>query len=243
MYVAHQAPLPMGFPRQEFWWGLPFPSPEDLPNREIQLSSPALAGRLFTAEVPGKPLSKCHQPLNETVLFTCIKWSDENLPSYIVVVQLCLTLCHLMECSTPGFQSFTISQSLLKLMSIESMMPSNHLILCRPLLLLPSIFPSIRVFSNKSVLCILWPKYWSDWHFFLLTLLLLTLVLSCLKNDDISLFKQYEGASERGLLLSLIVSLFKQYKGVSEIVLLIVLSRKVSNYQAMDSTEFSKKES
>ena len=57
--------------------------------------------------------------------------------------------------------SFTISQSLLKLMSIELVMPSNHLILCRPLLLLPSIFPSIRVFSNESALLIKWPKYWS----------------------------------------------------------------------------------
>ena len=55
----------------------------------------------------------------------------------------------------------TISRSLLKLTSIESVMPSNHLILCCPLLLLPSIFPSIRVFSNESVLCIRWPKYWS----------------------------------------------------------------------------------
>ena len=57
--------------------------------------------------------------------------------------------------------SITNSQSLLKLMSIESVMPSNHLILCHPLLLLPSIFPSIRVFPNKSVLHIRWPKYWS----------------------------------------------------------------------------------
>ena len=55
----------------------------------------------------------------------------------------------------------TISQSLLKLMSVESVMPSNRLILCHPLLLLPSLFPSIRVFSNESVLCIRWPKYWS----------------------------------------------------------------------------------
>ena len=53
------------------------------------------------------------------------------------------------------------SQSLLKLMSIELVMPSNHLILCHPLLLPPSIFPSIRVFTNESVLCIRWPKYWS----------------------------------------------------------------------------------
>ena len=57
--------------------------------------------------------------------------------------------------------SITNSQSLLKLMSTESVMPCNHLILCRPLLLLPSIFPSIGVFSNESVLCIRWPKYWS----------------------------------------------------------------------------------
>ena len=56
--------------------------------------------------------------------------------------------------------SFTISWSLLKFMFIESVMPSNHFILCRPLLFLPSVFPSIRVFSNESVLCIRWPKYW-----------------------------------------------------------------------------------
>ena len=56
---------------------------------------------------------------------------------------------------------FTISQSLLKLMSIDSVIPSNHLLLCHPLLLLPSIFPSIRVFSNESALLIRWPKYWS----------------------------------------------------------------------------------
>ena len=64
-----------------------------------------------------------------------------------------LTLCNPMDCSTPGYP--------VKLMSIESVMPSKHLIFCRPLLLLPSIFPSIRVFSNESALCIRWPKYWS----------------------------------------------------------------------------------
>ena len=57
--------------------------------------------------------------------------------------------------------SITNSRSLLKLMSIELVMPSNHLILCHPLLLLSSIFPSIRVFSNESAFCIMWPKYWS----------------------------------------------------------------------------------
>ena len=59
--------------------------------------------------------------------------------------------------------SFTVSQSLLKFMSIESVMLANHLILCCPLLLLPSIFPSIRVFSGESALCIRWPKYWNLW--------------------------------------------------------------------------------
>ena len=57
--------------------------------------------------------------------------------------------------------SFIITRSLLKLTSIQSVMPSNHLILCSPLLLLPSIFPSIRVFSNESALCIRWPNYWT----------------------------------------------------------------------------------
>ena len=63
-----------------------------------------------------------------------------------------------------GSLSFTVSQSLLRLMSIESVMPSNHLILCRPLVLLPSIFPSIRIFSYEFALCIRWPKYWSIQH-------------------------------------------------------------------------------
>ena len=60
-----------------------------------------------------------------------------------------------------AFLSFTISQSLLKLMSIELMMPTNHLIICQALLFLPPIFPSSRIFSNELTLCIRWPKYWS----------------------------------------------------------------------------------
>ena len=66
-----------------------------------------------------------------------------------------------MDCSTPGLPVLHQPQSLLKLMAIESVMPSDHLILCHPLLLPPSIFPSIRVFSNESVLRIRWPKHWS----------------------------------------------------------------------------------
>ena len=66
-----------------------------------------------------------------------------------------------MDCSTPGFLSITNSWSLLKLMSIQLVMSSNHLVLCHPLLLSPSIFPSIRGFSFELVLHIRWPKYWS----------------------------------------------------------------------------------
>ena len=66
-----------------------------------------------------------------------------------------------MDCSTPASLSFTISQSLLKFMSVESVMPANHFTFCHPLLLPPSIFPSIRVFSNELTLHIRWPKYWS----------------------------------------------------------------------------------
>ena len=77
------------------------------------------------------------------------------------VAQSCLTFCNSMDCSTPGFPSFTIFQSLLKLTSTELMIPSNFLIFCHPLRLLPLVFPSIRVFSNKSALPIRWLKYWS----------------------------------------------------------------------------------
>ena len=75
------------------------------------------------------------------------------------VIQLCPTLCDAMDCRTPGFPVHHQLPDLLKIMSIESVMPSNHPILCYPLLLLPSVFPSIRIFSNESVLHIWWPKY------------------------------------------------------------------------------------
>ena len=75
--------------------------------------------------------------------------------------QSCPTLCDPMNCSTPGLPVHHHFRSSLKLMSIESVMPSSHLILCQPLLLLPPIPPSIRDFSNESTLCMRWPKYWS----------------------------------------------------------------------------------
>ena len=86
---------------------------------------------------------------------------SESSVQFSSVAQSCLTVCDPMDCSLPGSLSITNSWSLFKLMSIESVMPSNHLILCHPLLLLPSIFPSIRVFPSESVLCIRWPKHWS----------------------------------------------------------------------------------
>ena len=78
----------------------------------------------------------------------------------LLFTQLCSTLCNPWTAAREAFLSFTISQSLLTLMSIELVMPCNPLILCHPCLL-PSILPSIRVFSSESALCIRWPKYWS----------------------------------------------------------------------------------
>ena len=92
-------------------------------------------------------------------------YSREFLPDYQFSSVQSLTCVRLFvtpwTAACQASLSITNSRSLLKLMSFESVMPSNHLILCRPLLLLPSIFPSIRVFSNESVLCIRWPNYWS----------------------------------------------------------------------------------
>ena len=87
-----------------------------------------------------------------------VEWSDQIRS----VAQSCLTLRDPMNRSTPGLPVHHQLPDSLKLMSIELVMPSSHLILCRPLLLLPSIFPSIRVFSSElSALRIRWPKYWS----------------------------------------------------------------------------------
>ena len=92
--------------------------------------------------------------------------SGNKKKAEVDILQSVQSLSHFWLFATPwtaahqASLSITNSQSLLKLMSIESVMPSNYLILCHPLLLLPSIFPSIRVFSNESVLRIRWPKYW-----------------------------------------------------------------------------------
>ena len=97
----------------------------------------------------------------------CLSWLINNLSSCCCCCSVVQLFSHVWFFAIPwtaarqASLSFTISQSLLKLMFIELVMPSNYLILCHSLLLLPSIFPSIRVFSNESVLCIRWPKYWN----------------------------------------------------------------------------------
>ena len=87
-----------------------------------------------------------------------VAFTDQSISS---VTQSCPTLCEPMNHSTPGLPVHHHSQSSPKTMSIESVMPSSHLILCRPLLLLPQIPLSIRVFSNESLICMRYPKYWS----------------------------------------------------------------------------------
>ena len=176
--VAHQAPFSMGFPRQEYWSGLPFPSPGELPNPGIEPGSPALQA---------DSLQNCSQsPQGSLIcLYTCLKQQclyfkvftffgparsllrqglsscsagaplphGCGIPVPLSSVQL---LSRVLLFSTPqtaarqASLSITNSQSLLKFMSIVSVMPSTYLIFCGPLLLPPSIFPSIRVFSNES---------------------------------------------------------------------------------------------
>ena len=137
-YIAHQAPLSMEFSRQEYQSGLSFPSRCSGRTR-ISCVFSILAGEFFTTEPPGKPSCSCSVQLLSPVRLFATPWT--------------------VACQ--GSLSITNSQSLHKLMSIESVMPSNHLIFCRPLLLPPSVFPSISVFSKELILCIRWPKYWS----------------------------------------------------------------------------------
>ena len=108
--------------------------------------------------------------LNGNTLESCYIFNSRKIIEYIMIYSYCSVvqpLSHVRLFATPWTAahqaplSFTISWSLLRLMSIESVMPSSYLVPCRPLLLLPSIFPSIRVFSNELDLHIRWPKYWS----------------------------------------------------------------------------------
>ena len=107
---------------------------------------------------PNRLTLGCFMLMNLGTTFLDFSNSEINSVQLLSHVRLFATL---WTTARQASLSITNSQSLLKLISIESMMPSNHLILCRPLLLLPSIFRSIRVFSNESALHIRWPKYWS----------------------------------------------------------------------------------
>ena len=126
----------------------------DLPGPGLDPLSPALAGRFLTSEPPGKP---------PTFIFIRATGKLARLQNqFSSVDQSCPTLWHPMDCCTPGLPVHPQLPELTQtLMSFESVMPSKHLILCHPLLFLPSIFPSIRVLSSESVLPIRWPKYWS----------------------------------------------------------------------------------
>ena len=213
-----------GFPRQEHWSKLPFPSSADLPNPWIEPTfpvSPASSGGFYTTVPPrkGSPYNiwilgihtKDVAPNFYFLRCSLIKLEDINAWFYVwihirkyygvrnksfltkltggwnsisnrmnltlfifsfllnsmgitvfsSVAHLCPALWEPMDRSTPASLSITNSRSSLKLMSIESVMPPSHLIICRPLLLLPPIPPSIRVFSNESILRMRWPKYWS----------------------------------------------------------------------------------
>ena len=127
---------PWGFSRQDYWSGLPCPPPWDLPNPGIKPRSLALQVDSLPSDPPDQ--IRLDQLLSHVRLFAT---------PWIAARQASL--------------SITNSWSSLRLTSIESAMPSSHLILCRPLLLLPPIPPSIRVFSNESTLRMRWPKYWS----------------------------------------------------------------------------------
>ena len=153
----------MEFSRQEYWSELPCPSPGDLPDPGIEPGSPVLQVNSLPTEPTGKP----NRLLNFVKYFSVSVEMIIFFSLYSIVVVIVQLLSHVWLFTTPwtiahqASLSFTIPQSLLKLMPIESVMPSNHLILCHPLLFLPSIFPSIRVFSSKLALHIRWWKYWS----------------------------------------------------------------------------------
>ena len=147
----------MRFFRQEYWNGLPCLPPDDLPDLGIQcLSSmaPSLQVDSLPLALPGKP---SNTPYNNWDLdlspLSCSWLLFKHTVNSSVQLLNCVQLFAIpWTAARQASLSITNSRSLLKLMSIESVMPSNHLILCRPLLLPPSKFPSIRVFSNESVL-------------------------------------------------------------------------------------------
>ena len=153
----------MGFSRQEYWGELPFPSPGNLPSPGIQ---PAVEHVSSVWQADSSPLSHQGSPVYVWLIHLVIQQKlTEHCKANIIVVIQSLSCVQLF--STPwtaacqASLSINNSQSLLKLMSIDFMIPPNHLNICHPLLLLPSIFPRIGFFFSELALCIRWPKGWS----------------------------------------------------------------------------------
>ena len=131
----------MEIPKQEYWSRLPFPPSGDLPDPGLKPTSPTLVGHFFL------PLHQLGSPQSyNSVQFSYSVISDSLKPHELQQARL--------PCPSPTPRASSNT-------SLMLMMPSNYLILCHPLLLLPSVFPSIRVYSNESVLHFNWPKYWS----------------------------------------------------------------------------------
>ena len=121
-----------------------------------------MSSQFWRLEVQNQGIGKAVLPAKALGKNPCWTLLASGSVQFSSVAQSCLTVCSTMDLSmVMASLSITNSWNLLKFMSCESVMPSNHLILCHPLLLLPSIFPSIRVFSNESTLHIKCPKYWS----------------------------------------------------------------------------------
>ena len=140
----------------------------DSPGKNTRVGCHVLLQGIFLTQGWNLGLLHCwptlhsEPPVSKLIGYIIVQGREATLHhnyQFCSVAQLCPSLRDPM--ARPASLFITNSQSLLKLMSIDSVMPSNHLILCHPLLLLPSILPSITVFSNESVLLIRWPKYWS----------------------------------------------------------------------------------
>ena len=137
-----------------------FLCPCNCPGKDTGVGCHSLLQGIFSTQGSNPGLKHCWQ------ILYCLSHQEEfpyevYSVQFSSVAQSCLTLCDPVNRNMPGLLVIINYQSSPKPMSVESVMPSNHLILCHPLLLLPSIFPNIRVFSNESALRMRWPKYWS----------------------------------------------------------------------------------
>ena len=180
--VAYQSPLSMEFSRQEYWSGLPFPYSWDLPDPGIESGFPYCRQTLYHLSHQGSPTieplqhragpqeaeqlpgRECYPTLQQIIVLSFTEQSPDHQFSSVQSLSPVWLLATTWTAACQASLSITNSKSLLKLMSIKLVKPSNHFILWHPLLLLPSVFHRIRVFSNEIVLHFRWSKYWS-FHF------------------------------------------------------------------------------